>query len=145
MPAWLIWIIAAAALAGAEALSLDLVLIMGAGGATAGAITAALGAPPVLQVIVAVASALALLAFVRPVAQRHLTNQGEIPMGTAALVGKQAIVVSPVDAHGGRVRLNGSEWSARSFDETKVLRVGTSVRVMEIAGATAVVWDRVDL
>jgi membrane protein implicated in regulation of membrane protease activity len=145
VPAWLIWLIGAAALAGAEALSLDLVLIMCAGGAAAGGITAAFGAPASAQVAVAIAAALALLLFVRPIAKRHLSGHGTLPMGTAALVGKQAIVLSTVDARDGRVRLNGAEWSARSFDESQVITVGTSVRVMEINGATAVVWDRPEL
>jgi hypothetical protein len=53
MPAWLIWVIAAGVLAGAETLSMDFVLVMCAGGAAAGAVTAAAGAPPAIQVLVA--------------------------------------------------------------------------------------------
>ncbi len=140
MAAWLIWLIAAAVLAGAEALSLDLVLIMCAGGASAGALAAALHAPAALQVVVAVAVAIGLLAFVRPVARRHLSETGTPPMGTDALVGKSAIVLSKVDAHTGRVRLNGQEWSARSFDSTQSLPAGETVQVIEISGATALVW-----
>ncbi|HEY3714710.1 MAG TPA: NfeD family protein [Jatrophihabitantaceae bacterium] len=141
MPAWLIWVIAAGVLAGAETLSLDLVLIMCAGGAAGGAITAAAGGGAVLQVIVAIVSAALLLGVVRPVAKRHLIGIGTHQTGSAALVGKQAIVLSAVDAHDGRVRLNGAEWSARSYDRTQSLAVGETVRVMEIDGATAVVWQ----
>jgi membrane protein implicated in regulation of membrane protease activity len=137
----LIWVIAAGVLAGAEALSLDLVLIMCAGGAAAGAITAAAGGGAVLQLIVAIVSTGLLLGFVRPVAKRHLIGVGTHQTGSAALVGKEAIVLSAVDAHDGRVRLNGAEWSARSYDHTQTLAVGTRVRVMEIDGATAVVWN----
>ncbi|MGX7679423.1 NfeD family protein [Jatrophihabitans sp. DSM 45814] len=141
MPAWLIWIILAAGLAGAEALSLDLVLVMCAGGASAGAIVAAAGAPPAAQVAAAVAVGLGLLVFVRPVARRHLSGGTTHVSGTAALVGHDAIVLSSVDAHDGRVRLNGAEWSARSFDHVQVIEPGTVVQVMQIDGATAVVWD----
>lgn len=133
--------IAAGVLAGAEALSLDLVLIMCAGGAAAGAITAAAGGGAVLQLIVAIVSTGLLLGFVRPVAKRHLIGVGTHQTGSAALVGKQAVVLSAVDAHDGRVRLNGAEWSAKSYDPTQTLAVGTTVRVMEIDGATAVVWN----
>jgi membrane protein implicated in regulation of membrane protease activity len=97
--------------------------------------------PPAGQVALAVAVALALLVFVRPIARRHLTGQGEHLMGTAALVGKEAVVLASVNAHDGRIRLNGAEWSARSYDEVQVIEVGTRVRVMQIEGATAVVWD----
>ncbi len=140
MPVWLIWVIAAAVLAGAETMSLDLVLIMCSGGAAAGAITAGAGGPPVLQIIVAIVATLLLLGFVRPIARRHLVGIGTHQTGTAALVGKQAVVLAVVDAHDGRVRLNGAEWSARAYDHTQTLPVGATVRVMEIEGATAVVW-----
>jgi membrane protein implicated in regulation of membrane protease activity len=140
VPVWLIWVIAAGAFAAAETMSLDLVLIMCAGGAAAGGITAGAGAPPAIQVVVALVVATLLLAFVRPVARRHLVGIGTHQTGSAALVGKQAVVLAEVDAHDGRVRLNGAEWSARSYDQTQQLPAGTTVRVMEIDGATAVVW-----
>jgi membrane protein implicated in regulation of membrane protease activity len=136
----LIWVIAAAILAGAETLSLDLVLIMCAGGAAGGAVTAALGGGALLQVLVAIVVSAVLLGFVRPIAKRHLVGIGTHQTGSAALVGKQAVVLRAVDAHDGRVRLNGAEWSARSYDQTQTLPVGVTVRVMEIDGATAVVW-----
>jgi membrane protein implicated in regulation of membrane protease activity len=141
MPTWLIWLIASGAFAAAEALSLTFVLVMFAGGAAAGALTAAVGAPVFLQFIVAIAATVALLGVVRPVAERHLAVGTGARTGTEALVGKEAIVLSDVDAHDGRVRLNGGEWSARSFDRAQHLPAGTIVRVMEISGATAVVWQ----
>lgn len=141
MPLWLIWIIIAAGLAIAETISLDFVLIMLAGGAAVGAITAAAGAPAAVQVAAAIVAGLALLAFVRPIAKKHLISNTAMPMHTEALVGKDAIVTQTVNAHDGRVRLNGSDWSARCFDETQIIPVGTAVRVMKISGATAVVWQ----
>jgi membrane protein implicated in regulation of membrane protease activity len=141
VPAWLIWLIAAGVLAGAETLSMDFVLVMCAGGAVAGAVTAAAGAPPAIQVLVAAVVAIGLLAFVRPVARRHLAGEGAQLMGTQALIGKQAIVLSEVDAHNGLVRLNGQPWTARAYDTTQTMTAGSTVRVMEISGATAVVWQ----
>jgi membrane protein implicated in regulation of membrane protease activity len=138
---WLIWLIASGALAAAESVSLDFVLVMCAGGAAAGAITAGAGAPPSIQIVVALIVAGLLLAFARPVAKRHLLNTGGHISGTAALVGKDAVVLSTVDAQHGLVRLNGAEWTARSFDKTQVLEPGDTVKVMEISGATAVVWQ----
>jgi membrane protein implicated in regulation of membrane protease activity len=49
-------------------------------------------------------------------------------------------VISTVDAHQGRVKIGGDEWSAQAFDAHQVLETGNIVRVMEIRGATAVVW-----
>lgn len=141
MPAWLIWLIASAAFAAAETVSLSLVLVMFAGGAAAAAVAAAVGGPALLQFIVAIVATVALLGVVRPVARRHLEIGSGATTGTDALVGKEAVVLREVDVRDGRVRLNGGEWSARAFDRGQVLPAGTVVRVMEISGATAVVWQ----
>ena len=141
MPWVLIWLIAAGVLAIAEVLSLDLILIMcaGAAGVTAGA--AALGASVALQVVVFAVVAVGLLFLVRPVAQRHmLRSTPHTATGIEALVGKKAVVLRTVDAHNGLVKLHGEEWSARSFDPHQVFEVGRTVAVMEIKGATALVW-----
>jgi membrane protein implicated in regulation of membrane protease activity len=139
VPDWLIWLIAAGVLAAAEVSSLTFVLIMFAGGAVAGAITAAAGGSVLLQVIVAILATVALLAGVRPVARKHLMSGPGTTTGSDRLVGQEAIVLSEVTAHDGRVRLEGGEWSARSYDPAQVLPAGTVVRVMKINGATAVV------
>ncbi|MFL6130702.1 MAG: NfeD family protein [Mycobacteriales bacterium] len=141
MPAWLIWLVAAGVLAIAEALSLDLVLLMLAGAALATAGAAALGAPVALQVGVFAVTAVGLVAVVRPLARRRLVLPTTERIGIEALKGRQAVVVRTVDQHGGRVKLAGEEWSAEAYDPTQVLQVGTTVQVMEIRGATAVVWS----
>ncbi|TAM90306.1 MAG: NfeD family protein [Jatrophihabitans sp.] len=139
MPAWLIWLIVAAGLAGAETLSLDLVLLMCAGGAGAGAITAAFGAPLAAQVVVALVVAAAMLGVVRPVAKRHLVPAHPAITGTDALVGEEAVALARVDHREGRIRLHGGEWSARTLDPDESVAAGTVVRVVLIDGATAVV------
>jgi membrane protein implicated in regulation of membrane protease activity len=139
MPDWLIWLVAAGVLAAAEATSLTFVLIMFAGGALGASITAAVGGSVLLQCIVAIVATLALLGGVRPIARRHLALGSGTTTGSDALVGLEAVVLSEVDAHDGRVRLNGGEWSARAYDEKQILPAGTVVRVMKINGATAVV------
>ena len=137
MADWLIWLILAGVLAAAEAASMTFVLIMFAGGALGASITAALGGNVLLQCIVAIVATIGLLGGVRPVAKRHLLPGPGTTTGSDALVGQQAIVLSEVTPHDGRVRLNGGEWSARSYDDRQVLPAGTVVRVMRIHGATA--------
>jgi membrane protein implicated in regulation of membrane protease activity len=141
MAPWLIWLIAAGVLAAAEMTTLDLVLIMAAGGAAAGAITAALGGPFLVQVLVAVVATAALLGLVRPVAKRHLLPTDPARTGVDALVGMQAVVLSEVSGEQGLVRLNGAEWSALAYDPERTLPSGTVVRVIEIRGATALVME----
>ena len=140
MQAWLIWLVIAGVLAGAEALSLALVLIMLAGGAAGAAVAAVLGASPAIQVIVAIVVSAGLLVGVRPVAKQHLTSPSSVD-NSAALIGKEALVLEQVSAHGGLVKLNGGQWSARSFDQRQLIAAGSTVTVVEISGATAVVWD----
>ena len=136
----MVWLIIAVLLAGAEAISLDLVLIMLAGGAAVGTASALVGLPVPIQIVLAALGAAALLLVVRPVAKRHLTTVGH-PSGTEALIGCEAIVLSRVDATGGRVRLRGAEWSARALDGRQVIEVGSTVQVVQISGATALVFD----
>jgi membrane protein implicated in regulation of membrane protease activity len=140
VPAWLLWLIAAGALAIAETLSVDFVLLMIAGGALAGAGVAALGAPVALQFAVFAVSAVSLLTVVRPMAKRRLELPTHERTGLDTLIGRTAVVIRTVDQHGGRVKLAGEEWSAETYDPTQVLEVGRMVRVMEIRGAAAVVW-----
>jgi|SRR5579875_1271980 len=141
MAVWLIWVIAAAALAIAEALSLNLVLIMCAGGAALAAVVAALGLAAPIQVLVFAIVSLGLVVLVRPIAIRHMQQTPELSRtGVDALVGRTATVISTVDAHHGRVKIGGDEWSAQSYDSSQVLNAGDVVRVMEIRGVIALVW-----
>jgi membrane protein implicated in regulation of membrane protease activity len=137
MHAWVWWLIAAAGLLVVEILTLDLIFAMLAAGAVAGAAVTAAGAG--VQVGVAVVVALAGVLVVRPVALRHLRNTPELRTGTAALVGRQAVVLDRVDGSGGQVKLAGEVWSARAYDDAKVFEPGADVMVLEISGATALI------
>lgn len=137
--AWVWWLI------GAAALGIPLVLTampefgMLSVGAVAGAVTAGLGGGTVLQVVVFAAVSVALIAVVRPVAARHRAQRPELATGVEALKGKTAVVLERVDASGGRIKLAGEVWSARSLDTTESYEAGREVDVVEIDGATAIV------
>lgn len=136
---WLWWIGGALLLGILEMLSLDLVLIMFAGGAIAGGIASAAGAPIWLQILVAALTSVVLLATLRPWLLRRLKRRMPVEeTNAAALVGKDAVVVSTVTLEGGRVKLNGEVWSARTRT-ADVIPPGAQVRVDRIDGATAVV------
>ena len=38
------------------------------------------------------------------------------------------------------VKIGGELWSARPYDATQVIEAGSQVRVIEVKGATALVW-----
>lgn len=141
MSDWVIWLILAGGLAAGEMTSGTFVLLMMAGGAVGGSIAAAVGAPVALQVVVALALTVGLVWLVRPIAIRHSYSGPPAITGAQALVGEEAVALSEVTRDGGRVRLNGAEWSARSRDPTQVIAPGARVAVVAIDGATAVVWQ----
>ena len=141
MADWLVWLIIAGVFAGGETATGTFVLLMMSGGALGGAIAAAAGAVLLPQIIVALVVTLGLLWLVRPIAIRHLNPGPAAITGSEALIGREAVVLSAVTRDGGRVRLNGAEWSARSRDPRQELPAGTRVSVVAIDGATAVVWQ----
>jgi membrane protein implicated in regulation of membrane protease activity len=106
----------------------------------AGVGAAHLGLP--FQLLAFVAASGAGLGFVLPVARRHLKQPPVLKTGPAALVGRSASVLEEVTGQSGRVRIGGEEWSARSYDETLVIPAGRIVDVMQIEGATALVYPR---
>jgi len=122
----------------AEVLTSGFVLIMFGMGALVAAGFAALGAGPLAEVAALGGTAVALITVARPVLKRRLYT-AHVLTNVEALIGDRAIVVSTVDARGGKIKLRGEFWSARAFDETEVLEPGHAVTVMSISGATAVV------
>ena len=138
--AWYWWVVAALGLALAEITTVNLVFIMLAVGALGGALAALVTDSFLAQALVAAAVSLLMLGVVRPVAMRHLRQPIETRTGTAALVGRTAVVLERVDSQDGRVKIGGEVWSARSYDPGSVLEPGTAVAVVRIDGATAVVY-----
>jgi membrane protein implicated in regulation of membrane protease activity len=110
-----------------------------AGAATTAAVVGAVGGGPLLQVVAFALASLALVGVVRPVARRHLRTPPSIRTGVAALVGSEAEVLEAVTGRDGRIKLAGEIWSARSYDGDSVHDTGSTVRVVEISGATALV------
>lgn len=140
------WFILAGALAVLELLSLDLVLIMLAGGAVAGGVTAAVGAPGAVSVVVALVVASMFLFLMRPPIVRRMHAGPELRTGTAALLGRQALVLEPMSSTApGRVKIGGENWSALPYDEDDRIEAGARVDVVEIKGATAYVLRRPEL
>jgi len=139
---WAIWVIAAAVLGVAELLTTTLALGLVAVGALAAALTSALGGNAVTQVAAFVVVSLAGIVLIRPIGLRRLRRRPLLRTGTAALVGKTGYVLADVTPHAGRISISGEEWSARPFDEVSVIPSGSTVDVLQIKGATALVHPR---
>lgn len=139
---WLVWVVAAVLLAIGEVLTPGLFFLGPVAlAAAAAAIAAAAGAGAAASVVVFLAASLASLAFLRPIARRHLRVPALVRTGTDALVGRKAVVTRRVDGVGGRVRIGGEEWSARSYLDGEVYAEGATVDVIRIEGATALVAE----
>jgi membrane protein implicated in regulation of membrane protease activity len=139
-----VWIVVAVVLGVAEIFTLTAALGLLAVGALAAAAAAALGLGTFAQFVVFAVVSVAGLVGVRPLVTRHMRPRygPQHRFGVAALVGRQARVVQEVTGQTGRVRIGGEEWSARAYDETLVIPAGTTVDVIEIEGATALVYPR---
>jgi membrane protein implicated in regulation of membrane protease activity len=138
--AWVWWLIGAAALGIGLVITAMPELGMLAVGAVAAAVVAGVfGGGAVVQVVAFVVISTALIAVVRPIASRHRAQRPQLATGIEALKGKQAVVLERVDASGGRIKLAGEIWSARSLDTERAYEVGQEVDVVDIEGATAIV------
>jgi membrane protein implicated in regulation of membrane protease activity len=140
--AWVIWAIVAVGLAIGEILTPGLFFLGPVAlAAVLAAAVAAVGAGVGVELIVFIAAAIASLAFLRPIARRHLHMPQRLRTGTSALVGARGLALERIDAHGGRVKIGGETWSARAFDESQVIEPGARVDIVKIEGATALVYE----
>lgn len=140
--AWAVWLVIAGGLAISEMVTLDLTLLMLAGGALAGGLTA-LVVPGLVwvQVLVAVVVAVALLGLLRPTILRRVAHGPGYQSSVEQLVGSTGRTIREVTASDGSVKVSGETWSARSYDGQPIA-ADVEVEVFEIDGVTAVVYPK---
>jgi membrane protein implicated in regulation of membrane protease activity len=144
MAGWIVWLVVACGFGAGEVLSgssfylapfaVGAALAAGADGAFDGLAAS----------IVFVVASIATLLAIRPLVQsRLMSSSPTLRTGGAALVGKRAVVLERIANHEGvgRVRIDSEVWTARSLDDESVIEPGTSVEVIDIKGATALVME----
>ncbi|WP_433545584.1 NfeD family protein [Streptomyces sp. CA-294286] len=139
---WYLWLLAASALGAVEFFTLTLVFGLLAGAALVAAVVAGIGIGLLGQIVAFLVAAGVGLVVMRPVAMRYVARQPLARDGSDALIGRRAEVVQEVTGSRGLIKLSGEDWSARALDESLVIPVGSFVDVMEIEGATAIVYPR---
>ncbi|GHH53456.1 NfeD family protein [Streptomyces candidus] len=139
---WYLWLLAASALGAVEFFTLTLVFGLLAGAALVAAVVAGIGIGLLGQIVAFLVAAGVGLVVLRPVAMRYVATQPLARDGSDALIGRRAEVVQEVTGSHGLIKLSGEDWSARALDESLVIPVGALVDVMEIEGATAIVYPR---
>lgn len=140
---WALWLSLAVLLGVAEILSLDLVLIMIAIGAAAGALTA-LAVPDLwwLQILVAAGVSVGMLLLARPTLIRRVHQLPGYRSSTAKMVGSSGVATTEITAHSGEIKVDGLTWTARVHTPDTVIPQGTEIEVYEIDGAIAVVYPK---
>ncbi|MGH2969508.1 MAG: NfeD family protein [Solirubrobacteraceae bacterium] len=143
MDPWLIWLVAAVIFAVGEIATLGFFLAPFAGGALVAAVISAAGAGDAASWASFIAVSLVLLLALRPLARSHRRMPAQLRTGTAALIGRTAMVTERIanDEGTGSVKLEGESWTARAYDADEVIEAGRRVQVIEIRGATALVSE----
>ncbi|MFR9750100.1 NfeD family protein [Nocardia sp. 004] len=137
----ILWLVAGILLAAAELLIGDFTLLMlGVAALGTAGISAAADTSPVVDAVVFAGISAVLFLGVRPIIRRRFGAAPPTLTNVDALPGKTALVLEQVAEYSGRVKLGGEVWTARPMDTNEVYEPGTTVYVMEIDGATAVVW-----
>ncbi|MGK2351691.1 NfeD family protein [Cutibacterium sp. V947] len=138
---WLVWLVGSAVLACTEMLTGDFTLLMLAGGAAAGAITAFfLPGMVLVQAIVAVTVAVLMLAVLRPTLLRRVREAPGYRSSLDKLVGSSGVATTQITDGHGQVKVEGEEWSARAFEPGMAIASGEKVEVFEVDGTTLVVY-----
>jgi membrane protein implicated in regulation of membrane protease activity len=140
---WAIWLSLAFLLGVAEIMSLDLVLIMLAVGALAGAAVAVI-APSLwwLQILVASGISIMMLLLLRPTLLAKVRNMPGYRSSADKMVGSTGVAISQIDKSGGEIKVDGQSWSARPYSSDVVIDQGTEIEVYEIDGVIAVVYPK---
>lgn len=143
MNGWVLWVIVAGAFGVGEMLTTGFFLAPFALGGALAAIVDVAGLGGITAWVVFVLASLLSLIVVRPIARSHMRTPPQIRTGTAALIGKPAIVLERIANNEGIgcVRIEGEVWTARAYDDETVYESGTRVEVVQIKGATALVTE----
>ena len=138
---WAAWGMIALLLAAAELLTLDLTLLMLAGGAALGAVTA-LAFPDLLwlQVVVSLLTAVVTLFLLRPTLLEETRRAPGYRSSLDKVVGSAGDVTSRITANSGEVKIDGQIWQARSYDETIAIEAGEKIEVFDLDGITLIVY-----
>lgn len=125
-----------------ELATMGLTTIWFAGGALIALLLAAFNASFYLQFGVFLIVSIALLVVTRPLALKYFNKSVE-KTNAEGLIGKQAIVVTRIHniKEEGQVMLGGMEWSARAYEEDRIIPSGSIVEVKEIRGVKLIVSE----
>lgn len=136
--AWGIWAIITVVALIAETITVDFLFMMFAAGTLAATIVSVLSEDAlVLQIVVFGIVSVLGIAFVRPWARRHINDSSRGESNVYALAGQTAHALSEVSFKGGRVKVGGDVWSAKTYGPA--IAEGSTVVIRSIEGARVIV------
>lgn len=125
-----------------EIATMGLTTIWFAGGALVALLLSVFQTSFYVQLGAFLAVSIVLLVVTRPLALKYF-NQKVEKTNAEGLIGKQAIVVSQIHnlKEEGQVMIGGMEWSARAYEENRIIPSGSVVEVKEIRGVKLIVSE----
>ena len=134
-----LWLAAIVVFLVLESVTYQFICIWFAGGALGALAAYGLGATVNVQIVVFFVVSIILLVLTRP-AVKKLTHKKRVKTNIDSVVGKIVVITETVDntAGTGKAKLDGMEWTVRSFDGT-VIEQGTNVTVKEVSGVKLIV------
>ncbi len=95
----------------------------------------------VIQVSVFLVVSTILVIFMKPIANKLFKNQTKDELNMNGIIGKNAIVIKPIDnAKGvGEVKVNGEVWRAVNEKENEVIEKEKYVEILKIDGVKLIV------
>jgi membrane protein implicated in regulation of membrane protease activity len=144
LPSWAAWLLVALVLLGAEALTLQFVLVyFGLGALVAAGATPFVGTAG--QGLVLAVSSVLLMVLTRRPLMAWAGRQRGAATNVETVTGRSAIVTIAVDNHAnsGQVRIGSEYWTARTpGDDDPRIAPGILVRIESVAGVTVRVVPR---
>lgn len=141
MPLWVFWLILGLCLLVMEIFTAGFVIMWFGLGALVAALAAFLGLSLPVQIVGFLLATFVLVVYTRPLVEKYaFKNKPAIPTNTAALIGRQGVVLTDVDnlRGTGLVKVGGEEWSVLSADGTP-LSAGTTVEITGVQGVRLMV------
>jgi len=133
-----VWVIVAVIFIIVEAITLGLTTIWFAGGAIVAAISTALGAPLLAQIIIFLVVSVILIYSTK--SWRERLKIGKEKTNVNAIIGQKGFVMEAISpASFGQVKINGVMWTATSADSNAVIDAGAEIVVTGIEGVKVIV------
>lgn len=137
-----VWLMTLVLFVVVEIATMGLTTIWFAGGALVALLLSVFQTSFYVQLGAFLAVSIVLLVVTRPLALKYF-NQKVEKTNAEGLIGKQAIVVSQIHnlKEEGQVMIGGMEWSARAYEENRIIPSGSVVEVKEIRGVKLIVSE----